>query len=300
LREMRAGLTRRMNDTGSRADNALMKALYPAGHPFHEPDMDEQFTELDHINVTDLIGHHKGHYGPKGTILTIVGDIEPEEAIELVSAAFGDWQGPERKQLSVPTVNLPSAAETLRVNLNDKANVDILIGHPTELARSNKDFFAAMLANAVLGKDTISARLGKLIRVKHGLTYGVYSYFDDASFGCAPWLISLSVNPSNVSKSLALVKQVVDDFMKKGVTEEELEGEAGRAVGGFIVSLRSSDGIAAALCRFEFIGLGYSAMDTVADSYMAVTRKDVMAAIRKYFNPEKALTVLSGTMDRVV
>lgn len=300
LREMRAGLTRRMNDTGSKADNALMQALYPASHPFYEKPIEDQVSELDQISVNDLETYHKEHYSPKGTILTVVGDIDPDEAIALVQSAFGDWLGAERKMLSVPIVELPDAARMLKVNLNDKANVDILIGHPTELKRSNKDFFAAQLANAVLGKDTISARLGKLIRVKHGLTYGVYSYFDDASFGAAPWLISLSVNPANVSRSLELVKQVLDDVMKKGITEEELADEAGRAVGGFVVSLRSSDGIAAALSRFEFIGLGVAALDSVASEYMAVTRKDVIAAIRKYFHPDKAVTVLSGTVDKIV
>ncbi len=299
LREMRAGLTRRMNDTGAKADNALMQALYPAGHPFYEKPIEDQAAELDHIGVNDLSSYHSQHYSPKSTILSVVGDIDPEQAIELVKASFSDWTGPDRKELVVAPVDGPTAASTLKVNLNDKANVDILIGHPTSLARSNKDFFAAQLANAVLGKDTISARLGKLVRVKHGLTYGIYSYFDDASFGAAPWLISLSVNPANVNKSLGLVKQVVDEFMKKGITEEELADESGRAVGGFLVSLRSSDGIAAALARFEFIGLGVAAMDNVANEYMAVTRKDVTAAIRKYFHPDTAVTVLSGTMDRI-
>lgn len=299
LREMRAGLTRRQNDTSAKADNALMQALYPAGHPFYEKPIEEQVSELDQISVNDLATYHQQHYSPKSTILAVVGDIDTDQAIAMVTAAFGDWTGPERKQLVVPAVDYPASAKTVNVNLNDKANVDILIGHPTSLARSNKDFFAAQLANAVLGKDTISARLGKVVRVKHGLTYGIYSYFDDSSFGATPWLISLSVNPSNVSKSLALVKGVLDEFIKKGITEEELANEAGRAVGGFVVSLRSSDGIAAALTRFEFIGLGVAAMDSVASDYMAVTRKDVINAIARYFKPENAVTVLSGTQERI-
>lgn len=299
LREMRAGLTRRMNDTGSLADNALMQALYPIGHPFYEPGFDQQAAELDQISVNDLSSYHRDYYSPKGTIVAVVGDIETEEAVKVVTAAFGDWVGPDRKNPSVQEVALPAVAKTVKVNLNDKANVDILIGHSTGLARSNKDFFAAQLANAVLGKDTISARLGKVVRVKHGLTYGIYSYFDDTSFGSAPWLIGLSVNPSNVSQALKLVDGVVSDFMKKGVTEDELADEAGRAVGSFVVSLRSSEGIAAALTRFEYLGLGIAAMDNVASDYMSVTRKDVAAAIRKYFHPDNAVTVLSGTMDKV-
>ncbi|MBX9688697.1 MAG: insulinase family protein, partial [Candidatus Obscuribacterales bacterium] len=195
---------------------------------------------------------------------------------------------------------LPQSPKKLEVNLNDKASVDIMIGHASSLSRKNPDFFAAQLANAALGKDTISARLGKVLRVKHGLTYGIYSYFDDSSFGASPWFISLSVNPANVSTALKLVQEVVDEYMKKGISNEELADEAGRAVGSFLVSLRSSEGIASALTRFEYIGLGVAAMDTVAEDFMSVKKKDVQEALRKYIHPEKAITVLAGTLSRVV
>jgi zinc protease len=112
-------------------------------------------------------------------------------------------------------------------------------------------------------------------------------------------MISLSVNPANVSQALKLVDEVVDNYFKKGITANELEDEAGRAVGSFLVSLRSSDGIASALTRFEYIGLGVAAMDSVADDFMSVKRKDVQEAMQKYLHPEKAMTVIAGTLSRV-
>lgn len=300
LKELRAGLTRGMNDTGRRASNALMQALYPAGHPFHDPSYEARILELDKINSSSLTDFHNQHYGPAGTVISVVGDIEPGQAIELIKKSFSDWSGVARKDIHVPEIAMPTSVSRLEVNLADKANVDIMIGHNTGLHRKSSDFFAAQLANAALGKDTISARLGKVLRVKHGLTYGIYSYFDDSSFGSAPWIISLSVNPSNVSKALKLVEDVLEDYMKKGITAHELEDEAGRAVGSFLVSLRSSDGIASALTRFEYIGLGVSAMDTVAEDFMSVKKKDVLEAIKKYIHPEHATTVLAGTLNRIV
>lgn len=299
VKEIRAGLTRSISDTGRRANNALMQALYPENHPFYERSFEERLQELDALDPAILNSYHQSHYGPAGSIITVVGDIEPAEAFKLLKEQFSDWQAQARKEIVVPEVALPKAPKRLEINLDDKASVDILIGHPSTLSRKNKDFFAAQLANAALGKDTISARLGKVLRVKHGLTYGVYSYFDDSSFGAAPWTISLSVNPSNLSKSLKLVHEVVETYMKKGITTQELEDEAGRAVGSFLVSLRSSDGIASALTRFEYIGLGVKEMDSVAHDFMAVTRKDVEHAMKKYLHPELATTVIAGTLSRI-
>ncbi len=298
-KEMRAGLTRGMNDTGRRASNALMQNLYPQGHPFYEPSYEDRLKELEHINTDHLKSFHSAHYTPSGTVISVVGDISVEDATELLTQNFSSWTGSEVKQIHVDNVPLVEGKRKVEINLDDKANVDILIGHTTNLSRKNSDFFAAQLANAALGKDTISARLGKVLRVKHGLTYGIYSYFDDTSFGGTPWMISLSVNPANVSKALQLVDEVLTDYIKTGISKEELEDEAGRAVGSFLVSLRSSDGIAAALTRFEYIGLGIGAMDRIADEFMAVKKKDVEEAFHRYISPANSLTVLAGTLSKI-
>ncbi len=299
LKEVRAALTRSMNDTGRRANKALMQALYPPGHPFYDKSYEDSIAELDLLNTDLLKSFHKDHYGPDGTVITVVGDIKADLALSLLKQHFADWSGPEKREIFVSDLALPEKPQRLEVNLEDKANADILIGHVSGLSRRNSDFFAAQLANAALGKDTISARLGKILRVKHGLTYGIYSYFEDSSFGAAPWMIGLSVNPANVSQALKLVNEVVSNYQKKGITREELEDEAGRAVGSFLVSLRSSDGIASALTRFEFIGLGIPAMDSVAEDFMSVKKKDVDEALRKYIHPDRALTVVSGTLSKI-
>lgn len=298
-KEMRAGLTRGLNDTSRRASNALMQNLYPVGHPFYEPSYEDRLLELDKITTSNLREFHSAHYSPNGTVISVVGDIEVDEALNLLTENFSDWSGAAMREIAIDVVPLSEGQRKLEINLDDKASVDILIGHTTALSRKNPDFFAAQLANAALGKDTISARLGKVLRVKHGLTYGIYSYFDDSSFGATPWVISLSVNPANVSKALQLVDEVLAEYIKNGISKEELEDEAGRAVGSFLVSLRSSDGIAAALTRFEYIGLGVEAMDRIAGEFMSVKKKDVEDAFHKYISPANALTVLSGTLSKI-
>ncbi|MBY0359637.1 MAG: insulinase family protein [Candidatus Obscuribacterales bacterium] len=295
-REMRAGLTRSMNDTGRRAAVALSQELFGKEHPFYDKSPDERIAELDHLTVGQLQGFHAIHYNPKSTVIAVVGDMQPEEILATFTRCLSDWSGLERKNIVVPIVSLPETARQVEVFLPDKASVDVMIGHPTSLSRQSPDYFAAQLANAALGKDTISSRLGKVLRVKHGLTYGIYSYFDDTSFGGAPWSVDLTVNPTNVQAALELVRKVVSDYVKKGITAEELTAEAGRAVGNFMVSLRSSSGIADTLNRLEYLGLGVEAMDSFAQDFMSVSKKDVNQAISKYFHLDNAVTVLSGSL----
>lgn len=300
LKEMRAALTRSINETSRRANNALMQSLYPRGHAFYEKDFGERLEELDKISPDLLASFHARNYTARDSVLAVVGDIEVRQAMALVKEHLSEWRAGQGKFIKSSVPGLALEPRRIEVNLEDKASVDVLIGQWTELSRQNPDFFAAQLANAALGKDTISARLGKELRVKHGLTYGIYSYFDDSSFGSAPWLIGFSVNPANLSKALKLTDDVLRQYLKSGISKQELEDEAGRAVGSFLVSLRSSEGIASVLARLEYIGLGVSALDSLADDYMSVSRKAANDALRRYLDPDKTTTVIAGTLSKIV
>jgi zinc protease len=174
--------------------------------------------------------------------------------------------------------------------------VDIVIGHPSDLRRTAKDFYAAKLANAALGQDTITSRLGQVVRDRAGLTYGIYSSFSDSIFGSAPWSVTLTANPRNVDKALSLVREVLVDYLADGITRDELAKETGRAVGSFKVGLASSLGIARALSEFAFLGLDTGELDKITQQYLAVTKEKADEAMRKYMHPERAITVVCGSL----
>lgn len=293
--EWRARLTEAMSNTRLMAWNAVRRSLYAPDHPFYEQTYEEQLNEIDVIKPEDLARLHARLFSPKSTILTLVGDMDVEKTIELMKAKFGDWQGNDPLPINIPGVKLPAKGQRIDIQLKDKRSTDLIIAHTTDLQRNSEDFYAAKLANAALGQDTITSRLGQVVRDKAGLTYGVYSSFSDTAFGAAPWSVSLSVNPANLDRALSLVSEVVQDYLKNGISKDELAKETGRALGTFKVGLSSSLGIARALTEFEFLGLGAKELDKITDNYLSLTKEKVDAAARKHFHPDKAVTVASGT-----
>jgi zinc protease len=294
--EWRAKYAEAMNSTRMLAMNRLRQTIYPKSHPFHERPFEEQLAELDAVSLQSIRDLHNLLFTPDATVLSIVGDIEIERAIELVEQSFGDWQKGATHSIIIPEVEATLKPQRHEINLPDKRSVDVVIGHPSPLKRTDEDFYAARIANAALGQDTITSRLGQIVRDRAGLTYGIYSSFSDAAFGYAPWSVSLSVNPANVNRALSLVSEVLNDYKSGGISQDELDKETGRAIGSFKVGLASSLGIARVLSEFEFLGLGVAELDKIAQRYGAVTKKQADAALRKYMNPEKAITVVSGTL----
>lgn len=298
LKEFEAFVRNGSSDTERIAAGRLSRALYDQSLVYHDKDFDALLAELTGITRGDLVEFHGAHYTPRGLIVSIVGDIDLDKVLELLPPSLTDWQGADLKPISVPVVAVPDKAQRIDVPVAGKASVDIIIGLPVDLKRTDAGYFAAALANAALGGDTMSARLGQEVREKNGLTYGITCRFDNVAAGYGPWKIQLAVNPDNVDKALALVRTVVDHYRASGITEKELADEKGRAYGSFVVSLRSSLGIAAALSQLEFNGLGASAIDELKARYDAVTVDEVNAAIGKYFDLDHAITVVAGSIDK--
>jgi len=296
LKEFEAFVRQGSSDTERVATTRLAQALYDKSVVYHDKDFDGLLAELAGITRGDLVSYHAEHFSPKGLILSIVGDIDADKVLELLPSALTEWQGADVKPVTMPAIAAPAAASRINVPVAGKASADIVIGLPVDVKRSDPGYFAAVLANAALGADTLSSRLGLEVREKNGLTYGITCGYDNVVAGYAPWKITLSVNPENIDKALALVRKVVDEYRANGITEKELADEKGRAYGSFVVSLRSSLGLAVALSQFEVNGLGASDLDELKARYDAVSKADVDAAIRRLFDLDHAVTVVAGSI----
>lgn len=292
-------LEQMLSDTESQAALGLSQALYPEGHVYHDVSFETLIEQLKKLTTDDLRAFHNGFYSPKGMVLSLVGDFDVAEAVAAVEAAFGTWTGPEVKPVEIGEVEMPSARRRIDIEIPGQANASIVIGHPSTLHRGAEDFFAARLANAALGGgSSMSARLFDQVRRVAGLTYGIYSKFDDVTRGGAPWMVELSVNPVNVEKALVLIDKVIADYIENGIFEKELAIEAASAAGSYVVQLRRFDAIAAALVDYHVLGLGIEAMDDYASQVKSVTKEQVDAAIRKYIRPESFVTVVAGSLKK--
>lgn len=283
-----------IGESSTTATIKLMQALYPRNHVYYRQSM---ATEQKHIKATsihDVRDFHALHYVPKATVLAIVGDVDVASLKEKLGQVFGDWTGRKPEAITVPPSQLPTEKRRINVPLSGKASVEILIGVPVSLKKSDADFAAVEIANAALGIDTLSSRLGVAVRTKYGLTYGIMSSFDDIRFGEAPWLIQLSVNPQNVEKALALIDAVVEDFLENGITDRELADEAGRLYGQHVVSLRTTSGLADTLCAREFRGAPLRNIDREWKRLHSVTKDQVNDAMRKHLRFDRAVTVVVG------
>jgi len=293
-----SSLSRSATDTDAQAEAILSRELYEKGNPFYQKTVEELFDELPLMSTADCKAYYAKHFSPKSTTITIVGEFDAKNALDYIPAELKAWTGPEAHTVTVDpaTIKVVDKARRINVPMRDKRSVTIVVGLSAEISRFASDFYAARLANNALGLDTIGNRLGKVIRVKEGLTYGVNCSFGNPVLPGAPWTIDLTVNPENVEKAISLIDEIVADYLASGITDgKELSTEQGRAYGSVVSSMENTRGIASLLSSFELLGLSPSILDDLKAKYASISKAEVDAAIRKYFDLSKAVTVVVGT-----
>ncbi|MBZ0185896.1 MAG: insulinase family protein, partial [Candidatus Obscuribacterales bacterium] len=284
-----------LSHPGSVAQNKMGSALYDPSHSFYQKPTEKQMADLSAMTVGELRAFHARYYTPANTIVTIVGDIEADAAIDMVESVFGDWQGPAAS----PYVVEPTAAvEPVRIDINmpDKPGVEIVMGKVLDLKKADPDYLAAQIGTRILGGDTLTARLGKKLREEGGLTYGVYAGTWDDSFGGSPWYVALSVNAANVDKAIEMARQVMTDLVDNGISERELATEVESMVGSHNLSVSTIYALASKISQLTILGMSLDEIDAYGTKLRAITVEDVNRAVRKHFDPANLITVVAGEL----
>lgn len=289
-----------LSETSELAANNLLHNLYKPESVYYQKSFPQQTDELKTITVDDLRNFHDKYYSPNNTVLAIVGDVNPDKAFQLAESAFSDWRKkPASPSIAEKPIQWSAPKEKMfSVPVPDKSSVDIVMGRPVPISITSPDFHASQVANAVLGHDTIASRLA-VIREKHGLTYGVSSSFMDNAEKNSPWIVQLTVNPENTDKAMTLVKQIITDYRKTGVTKPELQTEVKRLAGEYVVyRMRTPEQIADALTKYELLGLGPEFMDKHPQKLLQVTKDQVDEFVSKYMNINDMVTSVAGSIKK--
>src|SRR5690606_27873438 len=110
----------------------------------------------------------------------------------------------------------PMGLQLSLVERDDLAQAQIRFGHQG-IKRTNPDFLTLRVANTILGGG-FQSRLMKEIRVKRGLTYGIYSGFA-ARLDEGPFSVSTFTRFDKVGETVNETLRVLKEFRNTGVTD---------------------------------------------------------------------------------
>jgi zinc protease len=281
-------------NTEARAQEAFGRAIYPQGHPNRPHAVSEYEAAAKAATLDELKSFHAKYYGPAHMTLIVVGDVDAPETQAEIGKAFAGWTGGQ-DYVRPPAPATLKAAREVAVPLADKPSVSVLIGQPTGLRYKDPDALALRVGTAILGSG-FTGRLMGVVRDKEGLTYNIGAGMTDDSIVDGRWDISASFAPALLDKGLTSTRRELGRWWKDGVTDRELDARKQGLVGGYLVGLSTTGGLANAILTDVQRGYDVNRIEEYPRAVKALTRDEVNSAIKNHINPDVMVTVKAGSV----
>ena len=287
---------RQLESTDARALETFNQAIYPAEHPNHTPTVRQCLAALDTAQLDDVKAFHARHYGTRGMVLVLVGDVDVPATRQAVQTAFAGWTGgSEVVRAPFPAQVAPDQSRVRTVRMDDKSSVSIVWGQPTGLRHSDPDALPLRVGTAILGSG-FTGRLLATIRDREGLTYGIGAGVTSDTFNDGEWRLAGTFAPELLERGLASTRRELEGWHRNGVTARELAERKTNLAGTFKVQLSTTEGLAATLLQTVHRGYNLSWIDTYPEQVQALTLEQVNGAIRRHLDPQRMMLIRAGTL----
>ncbi len=269
-------------DTRVAAEKAFRGAAYPPEHPYHRT-LEGEEESIAAVTRDDLVAFHRRHYRPEGFAIAVVGDVVPASILARLRALWDGWRPlGVVETMTAPPVGPASAVQRKVVAIPGKTQADIVLGVPG-FTRTSPDFYAAMMADLILGRLGLMGRLGATVRDQEGLAYYVYSQAQ-AGFLAGPWAVRAGVNPRNVDRAVEGILREIRGLQREPVRNGELSDAQNYLVGSLAVRLETDAGIAQALLEIELFNLGLDYLHRYPAVIRGMTPDAIGAAASRYLD----------------
>ncbi|PQJ75356.1 M16 family metallopeptidase [Polaribacter gangjinensis] len=262
---------------------------YGKDHPYGE------FTSKETVNnitLKDVVKNYNDFYKPNNAYLVIVGDFDTKEVKKLINSLFADWQPGTIPAYTLPT---PKNVPTTEINFIDMPNAvqsEIAVINNINLQLGDKDYFAAVLANQILGGGG-TARLFQNLREDKGYTYGAYSSVRQSKYA-GTFRASTSVRNMVTDSSVVELMREINTIRYKKVSEEDLKNVKEEYIGGFVMDVQKPATVASFALNMARYNLPKDFYETYLEKINAVTLDDIQNAAIKYFQGDKARIIITG------
>jgi len=255
-------------------------------HPLGRPIIGHSET-LARLDLATVKAYHEAHYVNPGIVVSASGHVDHDHLCELTAAHFRPEPGAVVRR---PDLSAPGLRHVARFSRKETEQYHVCLGGPGP-RRTDPDRYAVFVVDTILG-GSWSSHLFQEVREKRGLAYSVYSYtslYTDAGLTA----IYFGSREEAVEEAMDVILEVLHDF-EEDIAEESITRAKNHLKGTLVLSMESPSSRMQTLGRSVLMEMPVLTVDEVLERIDAVTHDDVMAAVRRYYDPKEWSTVCIG------
>jgi len=268
-----------------RADNPqqeIFELFYdnlPASSPYHLI-RGGKIETVKRLSADELRAYHAKYFVPNNMIVTVFGDIDPDEALGLVSRHFGHLKpNPDFKPIDFGRDNTISKT-VVRHKQTGKPTGMVLLGYPATSIFDKEDYAALVLLDAITsGYSYPGGWLHNELRGQ-GLVYFVHAFLIS---GPAPgyFAVLAQTHPDKIDEVVERIRKNMDRAVSGKISREEFS-----TAQEMVIALHAQENTtigeqAQQAALDELYGLGYDYNRTFDARIQAVKLEDVVRVAGK-------------------
>lgn len=275
--------------------------LFGKQHPNGEFVTEES---LNKVTLDDVKQNYASFFVPENAYLIVVGDVKFKDVKKQVEKLFKDW-----KKAAAPVSKYPEPSEIIKtqidfVDMPNAVQSEIALVNTVNLKLTDKDYFAGLIANQILGGGG-EGRLFLNLREAHGWTYGAYSSLGSGKY-TSKFQSSASVRNVVTDSAVVEFMNEIHKIRTQPVTQAELDLAKAKYIGNFVMETQKPGTIASFALRTKTQDLPADFFENYIKNIQAVTAADVQRVAGKYFKADNLRIVIVGkgadvapTLDRL-
>jgi len=269
--------------------------VYGRNHPSGEYLSEET---INNVTLADVQLNYNTYYVPGNAYLVIVGDVKFKDVKKMVENLFGSW-----KKATAPAVSYtdPKDVQYTQINFIDMPNaVQSEIGayNVTNLKMTDKDYFAAIVANQIFGGD-FNSYINMNLREAHGWTYGARSGVSGNKY-VARFAATTQVRNAVTDSAVVEMVKELKRIRTENVTDEMLQNVKAGYIGRFVMNIEKPQTVA----QYALMTRTQSLPDNFYENYIAninaVTAEDIKRVANTYFKADNWRIVVVGKASDVL
>jgi len=236
----------------------------------------------------DILNHYSKYYVPNNAVISICGNFNFEEVVNLIEEKFEKW---EEKEVNIE-VKEPKFHSCFITKNKDSEQVNIAISLKAIPEENEKETYALAVVNNIFGGST-SSRLFQNIREDKGLVYSIYSS-QTLYKKCGELGVFASTSEEYLKEVYDLIIEEIKNLKENYITEEELKESKEQLKGNYILSLESISSKMLSHGESMLLNNKIKNEDEIIEHINSVNMEQVEAIINKVFNIENLGVCIVG------
>ena len=299
--ETKASYEKNKNEPDYLVSQKLSKSLldYPKGHPYYASSTDEMLEDLSKIKLDDLKEYYKDFYGANHSSSAFVGELDKTIIKEFLKKSLGGWNSKSSFEAVEPRY-FEVKGKTETINTPDKTNAVMLGAMNLNISRQHPEYPAVVMANELFGGGAfLNSRIPQRLRENEGMSYGAGSYLSaEYKYNVGSWGTYAYFNPIYKNRLDSALQEETDKAIAKGYTADELKKTKVAYAEQTKASLGNNASTATLLRSFLMNDRDLSEFTQFDKKISDLTLEQVNAAMKKYFDRSKLVTVFGGDFEK--